>query len=395
MRFSRLVYLSIVVLSLILLRTSSPIAAQDTTPTPTPDLRWTIKDITFKSNYPDGFDINLNATSAGGKISNATAYFRTSPKKVFRYPCIVGEDGAVDCQYDAHKRQGFPQWIQVEYWILLTDNAGNVFETQHQAKEYEDTTRKWSRAESDDIIVFWEERLPDNTGNEVIKAMKQQREFYRRNWGAVLPYKPRAILYFDTTPWREWNPEFDVDRLQGETSDDWGGTVQRFAYSVEQLAYGVILHEVDHLYQEWNGGLYTSRIWFYEGDATYFEIVQDYDYLGKVQKMARSGNLPTLQGEGPGYASYRDAYDIGYAFWKWLEATYGKYAHWDVWKRIRDGQSATKALEEVTGKTFVDMETDFRAWLGMKNPVAPTPIELPTLKFPPTRVPKATKTSKP
>jgi hypothetical protein len=114
-----------------------------------------------------------------------------------------------------------------------------------------------------------------------------------------------------------------------------------------------------------------------------------------VNELARDNKLPTLQGEGPGYASYRDAYDIGYAFWKWLEETYGEDAHWQVWKLIAEGESATRALEVVTGKNFVDMETAFRSWLGMENPVAPTPLVLPTLKFPATRAPKATATPKP
>src|SRR5262249_13720097 len=147
-----------------------------------------------------------------------------------------------------------------------------------------------------------------------------------------------------------------------------------------------ILHEIDHLYQAFNGGVYNSECWFFEGDATYFEIAEDYDYLARVQDMAASGELPTLQDGGPSCRGQdaRDAYDIGYAYYKWLEETFGADAHRKLWDLVAKGKTVHQAIEALTGETFVEAETDFRAWLGMADPVPPTIAPTQAFQFPPT-----------
>jgi hypothetical protein len=143
-----------------------------------------------------------------------------------------------------------------------------------------------------------------------------------------------------------------------------------------------VLHEVGHIYQQNIAGLGVD--WFMEGDATFHEIQQQYDYLGRVQQMAASGNLPSLQGSGPSTSDHREGYDIGYAFFKWLATTYGPDAHRKLWTLISNGKSRADALQTVTGKDFVAMERDFRAWLGMANPEPPTPFPTDVWIFPPT-----------
>jgi hypothetical protein len=367
------------------------------TPRPSPtnnggSAKWTVKAMTFKSNYPKGFQFDLDVSSTGGKIVEAGVAWQHSPSLRRRAQGKIDASGKINATWTPGTADSVPQWVGVDYWWTLKDEAGNTFETPHQQDEYADNTRKWNHAESDDIIVYWQDGLPDEIGPLTLEAIEKNRPIYFQNWGKLLNYRPRAIIYSGPQPWAEWAPGAGTVAggrtfVQGQTSASWGGTVQIYIprSGPRGLAYGVVLHEVDHLYQSFNGGV-VGDCWFIEGDATYFEIFQDYDYLAHVQDLAASGNLPTLQGGGPSCrgADARDAYDIGYAFFRYLAETFGEDAHRKIWELIGKGKTNIQALESVTEMTFPELEKDFRSWLGMENPEPPTAVPTNEFTFPPT-----------
>ncbi len=369
------------------------ITPKTATPRPSPtnnggNAKWTVNAMTFKSDFPKGFDFALDVTSTGGKIVEAGVVWSHAPRNTRRAPGKIDPSGKITAHWDASGTAAVPQWVSVEYWWTLKDAAGNIFETPHQYDNYADNTRPWKHAESEDVVVYWESSLPDSLGQDTIAAMRKQRAFYYQNWGKLLDYRPRVILYASYQAWEDWYPQVSTPgggtMTVGTTSSSWGGTVQLFYGAEKELTYGSVLHEVGHLYQEVTAA--AGRDWFVEGDATYFELQQQYDYLAKVKGMAADGTLPTLQEPGPTMDN-RIGYDVGYAFFVWLAHTYGPDAHRKLWDLLGQGKARVDALQIVTGKDFVSMERDFRAWLGMKNPEPPTPFPTEELLFPPTPTP--------
>ena len=159
------------------------------------------------------------------------------------------------------------------------------------------------------------------------------------------------------------------------------------AYS--DLAYGTVVHEVEHLYQnEFLSGrrLYDVPGWFYEGDATFFEVNQSYDYEGRVRDMAALDTLPPLLASvvgGPRIdGDYpRDGYDIGYSFFVWLRTLRGDLSvHREVMASLAENVPFIDALEAATGMTQIEIERAWRQWLGASE-AAPTLI--PTWTPPP------------
>lgn len=387
-------------LMLLLGTMSGPAYAQDelvpktATPRPIPKnnggkAKWAIKKSVFKSNYPNGFEFSVEASSTGGKIIGASAVWQHSPSMGRRAPGKINPSGKISAVWEG---SDLPQWVGLNYRWQFEDEAGNQFETLPIYAEYEDNTRLWHRAESEDAIVHWQDGVPDAVGPLVIEAMSKNRTTYYQNWGKLLNYRPVVIIYADFESWSEWSPGAGTTapggvRTVGQTSASWGGTVQVYLPrgGPEGLAYGTVLHEVGHLYQFFNGGA-AGDCWFFEGDATYFEVSQSYDYLAAVQDMANDGSLPTLQNGGPSCrgSNAREAYDIGYAFFKYLAEVYGPQAHRELWALIGRGKTSKQAMEEITQMGFVEMETDFRTWLGMQDPEAPTPMPTMEFTFPPT-----------
>ncbi len=399
--FKREVFFSLVAVLLVaaLVVVSFPAMAQSgflstATPQPSPtnnggSATWEILNSTFESNFPNGFTFTLEATSTGGKIVSAAAIWRHSPvSSRTRRIATIDESGTqMTAVWERAPGDAVPQWAGVEYWWLLQDEAGNLYETPRQYAEYADNTRNWKRMESDDIIIFWQEGVPDSIGPMTIAAMERQRPFFEANWANPLGYKPRAIIYANFETWGEWSPGRGTVGggivVVGQTSQTWGATAQVYdpiIQPVEEVANDTVLHEVAHLYQYANGGTAGLR-WFIEGNATFFELTSGPRIEQRVRRWAQAGTLPSLQEQGPGG---REAYDVGYMFWVWLTETYGANAHRRVWEFIRSGRTQRAALEAITNLGFVEMETAFRTWLGAINAEAPTP--LPTLPFflPPT-----------
>lgn len=351
---------------------------------------WTVAARMFESQYPDGFTFEIEVSSTGGRLTSAAVVWRYSPVSTWtRRPANLDDAGTrASTDWEVRLGDELPPWTSVEYFWVLTDQAGNAYQTDRKVVEYEDDSRSWKHIESDDIAIYWEEGVPDEIGRMALDAMREQREFYLKNWGKLLPYRPRAIIFAGLESWREWNPRAVTRGAIGLTSQNWGGTAQVYVpeLGLDDLAAGTILHEVAHLYQNANG--YTFReAWFYEGNATFFERHQMYDYLENARKMARAGNLPSLQGGGPSLEApggRRTAYDVGYAFWVWLTETFGEDAHLRVWTLLGQGRTGRDALKAVTGMGFIDMETAFRTWLGAVNPIAPTLVPSPPFVFPPT-----------
>ena len=334
--------------------------------------KWTIRSNKFVSNYPKGFSMIIDVTSSGGKISLARIKWRHSTSKLYESQGYPDQSGHILAGWVPNFQDYKPGWVGVEYWWVLIDARGNTYETEHAYAEYADNTRKWNRLEAEDAIIHWEASLPAQIGPAIADALKSQHDRYFQAWGKLLNYKPHIIIYASFKPWQEWDPKVDVNWIEGETDPDWGATVQIYRTkekdALKRLTAGVVLHELEHLYQQTYNpfGTYHKMVWFYEGDATYLELYQFYSYLAEVKAMAKVNQLPRLEQEPALRLGDRLGYDIGYAFWVFLEKTYGPDAHRLVWEQTGKGLPIQQALQKVTKKPFADLEDEFRVWVGAR-----------------------------
>src|SRR5262249_25603904 len=160
------------------IRAQSPSQGRDTTATiaPSPvgnggDAQWTINRNDFVSNFPQGFDFTIEAQSSAGQIVSATAYWRHTPSQLKRVDLKVASSNPITASWHPTLGDSVPQWVQVEHWWVLKDDKGNFYETDHKTDLYEDNTHNWKRAESDDVIVYWEEGIPDQVGQDTLDAL--------------------------------------------------------------------------------------------------------------------------------------------------------------------------------------------------------------------------------
>lgn len=376
---------------------------QPQTPTPWPSptnnggsAQWTVAPHTFTSDYPHGGAFSVTASSSAGKITSALLLYYHNPSSRKRLSGTYDEaSGTWRAVWDTG---GFPPWVGVWHWWQLIDEAGNVYVTPIQEDEYADTFHKWNRLDSDDILVFWESTLPANTGEQTVAAMQAARVLYFEAWGTLLRYKPRAIIFDIRYPaaYDAWGNVEQARRLAGFVNSGYGafvGIMRPNRENARSYAERVVLHEVAHLYQNQNGGMFDD-VWFIEGNAELFVTgkAERERMLGVARRYARAGSLPPLSQLG---RQGRVGYDVGFAFWLWFTEKFGIDAHREVWQRIGRGSPGLRAFEQVTGRTFVDLETEFRDWLGAPNAVPPTVAPTETFVFFPSPTPYPTRTPKP
>lgn len=406
---SSLVFLLIIIGGLVL--PSQAIQAEDTT------VSFDITETTLTSNYPRGMTFTIQVTSEAGDIARATLLFELRTGTRQRELGVY--DAATDT-WSAHPYAdggGLPPWVDFNYWWLLTDSAGNTFETEPQYGIYADNTREWWSIDTDDLTLYWFGGMPD-LGEHAAEALADAAPVFEEGWGRRISYKPLVIMFPDDDVWDEFITGGNNPNALGFTSAGDGYTIQRIASPPTQLgmmnrrnrcggywagegnlspeefqelaALHTIIHEITHLYQS-DFRVRGPQYWT-EGQANYFAWragATSIDARSRMQEYADNGYpLDTLQGGGPSSGQTQAAdscialeYAVGQDFIQWLMDNYGGLATHRAIIEALPGTGLEAAIEEVLGIPFVDVENQYRAYLGLSViNILPTPTQfvLPT-----------------
>ncbi len=347
---------------------------------------FTVEDMAFESYYPDGFSLTVRAESAEGDIENvACSFWHTPTSKMSGGADYDPDEDVWIYRWEPKAGSSHPAWVKLDYECTLTDSEGNKFKTERVDQRYEDNNlHDWKVAENDKAVIYYYNQ-PDEFGETLLEGATEGIKKIEEAFGQEFEYRPLAVIYNDLEGFEEWIVSERSDNIIGLSLASEGYTVQRLygGYPVEDLAYGTIPHEFGHFMQNQAAGWF-SRGWFIEGNATFMELYQQYDYLERVRNLAANDQLPTLQGTGPGPGSRgpdgrnRYGYDVGYTFFVFLEEKYGLDVHAEIWDILAKKVPLDDALEIATGSTFVELENEWRVWLGSDTP-APTIQPTPTL----------------
>ena len=389
------------------------------------DATFTISETTFESHYPRGMTFTLKAASSGGDITRATLFYQ------LRSGTRERANAEFDAQTEswvatAYESGGLPPWIDFDYTWLLTDSAGNTFESEPVYAIYADNTREWQHVETDEITLHWFGFSEDGEFGEMVSAaMTAMRDQFQAGWGRDLSFKPIVIFFPSGDVWDEYQSGGSNSRAAGFTNNGWGYSLQRLAdeqppdflmecierwgYSTDRnmqwrLERGVatIVHELTHIHQsDFRVG---GPSWWVEGQADYFASLTGLDSNPDTRLanlLTVTSDLPTLQGAGPSLAVGAMApdscnglgYDMGNDFIQWLLESYGGLElHREIVEQMKTRDGLDVALERVTGVPFLELENQWRASWGLEavTPLpTPTPFALPSLPVLSTPVPSS------
>jgi len=356
-------------------------------------------DMSFRSTYPTGMTFTVAITPPQNatiqQVSLAYTFSNTGSRGE---PAeVLQGDQANTWTATLYALRGMTPWHEIDAsWQVRTTDGDTISGTPLHAIYY-DPTRPWYRAESEDILVYWF-GVSNELGRYVIDAMARNREKYRDGFGKLLPYRPVAIIYPPGGVWNEYKAGVVIDDTDfgstGTIINEPGSTIQRVRtlesaairkdciwnptspdqeFQFNQAA-STTVHEVAHLYQREVG--VGGPTWWGEGQATFFETFPEYPVHDRLRQLAklRDGDFPSFQGAGPGggpYTASEDGcthliYDMGSSFMLWLVDAHGGL---DTYRSIVDemahGITLEQALQTVTGMSMLELENEWRAFLGI------------------------------
>lgn len=361
-------------------------------------------DLTYRSLYPQGMEFHAIITPPEGvTIDQVTLFYTFATGKTGRKQARPGDEPNewIAAPYDG---RGLPPWHEVDaYWGVRGMNGESVNSEPVHAVYY-DAQREWYRAESDDVLVYWY-GMPEELGKYVIDAMAANRDTYLTGFGIQLPYRPLSVIFPPGADWTEYRGSGDIDDTDfgftGTIISEAGSTIQRVrplepatirqdcAWNPENptvefqmnQAASTTTHEVAHLYQHELG--IGGPSWWVEGQAMFFETFEEYPVNERLRALAdlRGGDFPSFQGDGPGggaVTAQEDGcthliYDMGSSFMRWIVDTYGGMdTYYAIVETMSQAKTLDNALVAATGKTMVELENEWRAFLG----VGPIPEEI-------------------
>ncbi len=360
---------------------------------------FTFTGMTFQSSYPTGMTFTVAITPPENVTIRDVALEYTFTNTGDRGEPAEISQGAEPNTWVAtlYALRGMTPWHKIDASWRVRTTDGSTINTALLHAIYYDPTREWYRAESDDILVYWF-GVSDELGRYVIDAMARNREKYREGFGILLPYRPVAIIYPPGGVWNEYKAGVAIDDTDfgstGTIIEAPGSTVQRVRtlepaairkdciwnpanpdqeFQFNQAA-STTVHEVAHLYQHELG--ISGPTWWVEGQATFFETFPEYPVHDRLRKLAelRNGDFPSFQGEGPGGGAYTASedgcthliYDMGSSFMLWLvDAHGGLETYLAIVNEMEHGATLEQALQTATGVPMLDLENEWRAFLGV------------------------------
>ncbi len=369
-------------------------------------------DFTYVTHYPLGLEFTATITppeDAEVVSINLVYRFAGGSQGRVRATNIDPENGV--WQAIPYEARGLAPWMPMDVvWRVAYGEEGLV-ETEPVNVMYIDATRDWFRAESEDVIVYWFD-FPEEMGEVVVTAFAHLREKFALGFGGGLSFKPTVVIFPPGDSMGEFQAGGQINpRTTGQASNETYSAVLRVrGLEIEEIrqdciwneprdlewqmrfAASVATHEVAHLYQFDYGVRATA--WWIEGEATFFELEMG-PVDQRLQRLAALGeDLATLQGSGPSGMVGTPAsdgcthlgYEMGASFINWLVGTYGGLdTHRQVIELVSSNVVLDDALEQVTGVPFIELERQWRAYIGLN----PDPDIPPTqaYQFPPTSTP--------
>ncbi len=357
---------------------------------------FTLGDTTVTSEYPLGMTFTLAPTSTGGGISDVTLHVTFVHGILTRFSAAWNaEKGAwIARPWDTG---GQPPWTSFDFYWRVRDASGAYIDTPAHHMDYFDPTNSWFRTESDYLILYWRgfgEDNPDAIAQKMADVTAGTEPRKIGGFGRQLSYKPLAVIFPDRDAISGMYASGVSDTFAaGFTSSDLGMSVQVLRsneYAPDQencvwatkpedwtmerrinTIYGVTTHEVGHLYQFDVLGGALGPTWFSEGQADYFSSTPG-NYDERLRYLATLQDIPSLQTDigtrlNQADGCYALGYDVGVSFVNWLLDTYGGLPfHLQLAEKMRLGESVFKAVEDLTGQPFLDVENAWRAYLGYR-----------------------------
>jgi hypothetical protein len=354
-------YLLLFVVLLGLLAGAATASAQDTITINHSDASYTFQKLA---------DFTLEATSSN-YITGAMLHFRLADQQATN---IVDERVAparsvkVSHIWDL-THSDLPSGTLVTYWWTVQDSAGNKVDSDPHSFVYEDTRFKWKKLTEDGITLCWY-RGDDALAKELLDAAVSAYQRLATEYG--VERKPASIYIYGSYD--------DLRSGIGDTAQEWTGGRAYPEYGValigvppNDISFGrrAVPHEFTHLivHRATSNPYATIPRWLDEGLAMWAEGDLEAEYRNALNAAIKSNHLLSLKSLASNFPADSNqaslAYAQSYTMIAFIRDAYGPAKIGELLKAFKAGSTDDGALQQVLGLTTAQLDTLWRASLGL------------------------------
>jgi hypothetical protein len=299
-----------------------------------------------------------------------------------------------------------PPFVEITYYWIIVDSAGNELVTTPVRTEYTDYTHDWQSLGNEQVIVYWYDR-PDDFGEALFEAATEGYDHVASITGVTTEWPARVVIYNNQRDFCAfYAPNSCQDWVGGQT---FSGITVQWGTGLDWFAYNVVPHELAHVFynEVFRDTWVRVPTWFNEGIAVYNERTDHELDMAVVTEAAAADELIPLrhmatQASGLSHGDVHLWYSEAYSLVAFIADAYGEDKLGEVILTLAENHPMEETLELVLGMDLIEFEMGWREWLGypvdeiptpmMLAPVTITPFPLPTV---PRGRPAATPTPEP
>jgi hypothetical protein len=338
-----------------------------------------------ESHFPDDLTFSLLVRSDAGDIMAANLYLQVGWEETMRLVAPEPFTPAPEVELTAVWNtfaETIPPFVEITYYWEVIDSTGETLNTEPVRIEYADATHDWQRLEDDHIVIFWYDQ-PASFGEALFQASRGAYDHVAHIIGITTQRAIRVVIYNDQEDFCAfYAPRTCQDWIGGQT---FSGITVQWGSNLNWFTDDVVPHELAHVFY---GEIFRDTwlpvpTWFNEGIAVYNER-QDHSWdMTLVRDAAGEGKLATLpvmtRGRGVAHGEVDLWYAVAYSLVAYLAETYGEETLGELILTVADSIPFEDALVQTMGLDMVQLEMEWRAWLGYPADSIPTPVPFPTM----------------
>jgi hypothetical protein len=316
-------------------------------------------------DFPNGIDFKLDA-QGDRKIQRIELLYQAADLETLNLEVPDFKPAKhVDLTHQLDFRVNYePSGIDITYHWRLTDDQGNITETDPKTLLWSDNRFEWQPVTSHDVTVYGY-RNNDAFDKIILDSAQSTVDRLKLTYGVET-----------VTPIRIWvyNSKKDFSATQQGNSSEWiAGTAYPQLHVIlailpegnKQEVGRVVPHEISHqlLYQATRNPFNGPPTWLDEGLAVFNQDNGNEDFPAMVNDAAEKGHLFSIRALNSNFpydaADATLAYAESYSIVQFIIATYGEDKLATVIAAYRDGLSHDEALRRGIG---VDIDKLDRLW---------------------------------
>ena len=315
-------------------------------------------------DFPKAVVLRLDAESDSA-ITQITLHYNLGSREiqVYGYPAFApARRVSAEFTIKTDGASYLPSGVDIEYFYMLSDLAGNELESDRLHLEYKDPSFDWKRLQQNDITFLWHNRPVEDVARAA-REVDSRLEPVRRLFGTQLEIPKKAVIVNGSA---EAARSFPTVSNAATETHLYGG----FAFGDLDLFVIVglntdgIIHELSHLLLAEMVDSPFARIpsWLNEGLAMYFESsVRGRDVT--VSRAADQDRLLPLRSMGsvPGKPEdVRLFYAQSWSVVTHMMSVHGEARMSALLQAINDGEPIGEAVLATYGMTLDELQRQWR-----------------------------------